>query len=139
MKITFVHIYSIHSTQPQKMAKFKVLQNNRRFMSSIFRIDVEQKNNRWLIPFLLISLILFSTLLSNVVRMCNNSYDFPTRMVAFCMFILMSQPIIILFEVGVSIQKIVALYRTLQVIADSDGMDFDFETLQNTYEYILNH
>lgn len=113
------------------MEKFKVLQNNRRFMSSILRIDVEQKTNPWMksadnfftsIPVLLILFILFSIVVSSAVRMQNNSYDFTARLTAALLFIAMFQAIIVLLNMGLNIQKIAALFATLQTIVDSEGI-----------------
>lgn len=112
------------------MAKFKVLQNNRRFLSSMLRIDIEQKNDAQLksadklftsIRLTLILFFVFSILISSAVRMHNDSYDFTVRLSAFYVFIAIFQEITIFIDMGANMQKILALYRTLQQIVGSEG------------------
>lgn len=117
------------------MEKFHVLQSHRRFMSSILRIDVEEKANRWMkstdkffesIPVLLIFFILFSASISSAVTVSTQSNGFTIRLAMTLMFIAMCQASTILLNTGVNMQKIVVLYRTLQTIVDSKCMiNFD--------------
>lgn len=110
-----------------------VFQNNRHFMSSILRIDVEQKRNQWMkstdkffesIPVLAILFIMCSAAISNAVRMHNDSYDFTDRLAASLMLIAMSQAITIFLSMGMHMKTIVTLYRTLQAIVDRAGTVF---------------
>lgn len=112
------------------MKKFTVLQNNRRFMSSVLRVYVELKKDARLksadkfftaIPVLLIFFILFSILLSSAVRIHNISYDFTVRLSAAMILIAVCQAISILLDMGLNMQNIVALYRKLQAIVDAEG------------------
>lgn len=108
------------------MVKFKVLANNQRLMSSILRIDVEQKHKSDDSPFLLTSVavilfILFSALASCAVRLNNSSYDFAVRSIAALALISMCQAIIICLSMSVHLEKTKALYSTLQAIVDANG------------------
>lgn len=118
------------STNYAEMSKFTVLQNNQRFLSSILRIDVEQKKHPRMkstdqffksIPVHLILIILFSLAASSAVRTHNSSYDFTVRLAASLIFIAACQVIVIFLAIGKNVQTIVALYRTLQAIVDSEG------------------
>lgn len=113
------------------MVKFKILQNNQRFMASILRINVEQQKKGPLkklvdnlsIPVRMILLILFSTVVSCTVRMTSSSYDFTVRSIAAFALISTCQAITICMSMNVHLQKMVTLYQTLQAIVDSaDGM-----------------
>lgn len=104
-------------------------------MSSILRLDVEQKNRRWTkatdnfftsIPVLLVLFVLFSALISSAVKSANESNGFTVRLAAAYLFIAISQAITIFLSMGANVQKIVVLYRTLQTIVDSEGIDFSF-------------
>ena len=115
------------------MQKFKVLQSNQRFTSSILRIDIEQKRNPWMrsidkfftsIPVQLILFILFSILISGAVRVHNKSYDFTVRLAAILGSILMLQAFTVFLDMGVNMQKIATLYQKLQAIVDGVGMAF---------------
>lgn len=110
------------------MSKFKALQTSRRFMSSILRIDIEHKDDRWMkfsnrffksIPVHLILFIQFSALISSVVKILNQSNGFTVRLAATYVFIALSQAITMFLNTGVHLNKIVALYRTLQTTVDS--------------------
>lgn len=114
------------------MSDFKVLQNNQRSMSTILRINFEQRNNRWMkstnefftsIPILLILFIQFISLVISAFTLHNNSYDFSTKSAYALAIIALSQAITILLNMGLYMQKTVDLYHTLQAIVDSEGMD----------------
>lgn len=112
------------------MVTFKVLQSNQRFMSSILRIDVAKQKKQFIdssigfyssIPVLLICLNLFGALVSSAVRMSNKSYDFTTRMTAAMTLITMCQTFTIFLNIDLNMQKIAALYQTLQTVVDNEG------------------
>ena len=118
------------------MVKFKVLQSNQRFLSSILRVDIESQKSESTkstanfftsIPVKLILLILFNIALLCAVRMCNQSYDFTARLTAALVFIAMCQAIMIFLSMGSNVKKIVALYQTFQTIVDDEGL-FPFHT-----------
>lgn len=120
------------------MDKFQVLQNNRRFMSSILRIDIEQKNDARLksadkfftsVPVLLILFVLSSALLSSAVQMHSNSHDFTVRLAAALVLIAMCQAFIVLLDMGLNMKDIVTLYRKLQTIVDREGINLTFEII----------
>lgn len=118
------------------MAKFEILQNNQRFMSSILRINVEQQkkdptkladNFLSSISVRMILLILFSTVVSCTVRMTSSSYDFTVRSIAALALVSTCQAITICKSMNVHSQKTVTLYQTLQAIVDSaDGMILNY-------------
>lgn len=101
-------------------------------MSSILRLDIEQKNNRWTIfshkfftsiPVLLMLVVLVSVLISSAVKISIQSNGFTVRLAATLVFIVISQATTIFLNSVINMQKIVGLYRTLQAIVDSEGMD----------------
>lgn len=114
------------------MAKFTVLKNNRRFMSSILRIDVEQKKNPWMktanqfftsIPVLAILFILLILCVISAFSLHSSLYNFTVKLTHFLAVIALCQAFTIFFNVGVYIEKTVDLYRMLQAIIDSEGMN----------------
>lgn len=128
-----------------EMEKFKVLQNNQRFMSSILRVNVEPGKNPWMksvdtfftsIPVLWMLFILFGIVISSAVRMHNNSYDFTSRLTAALVFIAMSQAFIILLNMCMKMKNIIALYRTLQAIVNGEGI-YDIFYLKSLLNYKL--
>lgn len=115
------------------MPAFNVLQTNRQFMSLILRIDVDQENDPRVksvgkyftsIRVVLNLLFIFSMLASCAVRTYNDSYDFTTRLNAGLVLIVILQEMIVFINIGANMEKNVGLYRTLQTIVDSEGMDF---------------
>lgn len=115
------------------MPAFNVLQTNRQFMSLILRIDVDQENDPRVksvgkyftsIRVVLNLLFIFSMLASCAVRTYNDSYDFTTRLNAGLVLIVILQEMIVFINIGTNMEKNVGLYRTLQTIVDSEGMDF---------------
>lgn len=119
------------------MVKFQVLQHNRRFLSTIFRTNVEDTNDprmksaakfsTW-IPLQLMLFIICSasSVVSCAVRMFDSSYDFTNRLDAFFLLIALSQMIAVFINMGVNMQKIVALFQTLQAVVDNEGVHFSF-------------
>lgn len=106
------------------MLKFKVLQSNQCFMSSILRIDGETHNFFASVPVLLILFIQFSTMALYAVRISIDSHDFTTRLTAILMLVAMGQATAMFLNVGVNMQKISALYQTLQSIVGEEGIFF---------------
>lgn len=115
------------------MAKFKVLQNNQRFLSSVLRIDVERKNDARLksadsfftsTPVLSMLFIFVSVFISNAVRILNSSYDFTDRLAAALLFIGMCQTITIFLSTGVNMPKSLDLYQALQEIVEGEGESY---------------
>lgn len=109
-----------------------VLKNNRRFTSSILRIDVEQEENPWMktadkfftsIPVLAILSILLILCALSAFSLHSSSYDYTAKLVHFLSVIALCQAFTIFFNVGAYIENTVGLYRTLQAIVDSEGMN----------------
>lgn len=71
-------------------------------------------------PVLSILFILFSVLVSNAVKMHNNSNDFTERLNASLFVIGMTQTMTILLNVGVNMKNIMALFQTIQTIVDDE-------------------
>lgn len=104
-------------------------------MSSIFRIDVAKQDNRWTksthvffgsVPVLLIFFTLFGTLASCAMRIFMESYDFTTRLTAMLMFVALSQANTLFLNIAVNMEKLSALYQTLQSIVNAGIIRFCF-------------
>lgn len=112
------------------MSAFKVLKNNRHFMSLMFSMDVEQEERAQKksggkfftsIRVVLILVFMLSMLTSFAVRTYNDSYDFTTRLNAGLVLIVIAQEIIVFISIGANMEQNVKLYRTLQTIVDNEG------------------
>lgn len=100
-------------------------------MSSILRIYVEQGKNAWSksgdrfftsIPVVAILFYLFSIIISSAVRIYSSSDDFTVKLYTIFAFIALSQAFMVLLNMNVKTQKIMALNRVLQGIVDSEGL-----------------
>lgn len=131
-----------------KPPKFKVLQRNR-FMSSIFRIDINQQNSPSMnglfatIPVVLIFFTLFGTWVSCAVRISNESYDFTARLTALSIIIALSQAATMFTNIGMTMTNLAALYQTLQTIVDNEGIkliefSFEFNGHINTFDSFIH-
>lgn len=119
-----------------KSFKFKILQANRWFMTSILRIDMEQQNNRWTkstnrffasYSGLLILSILCGVLISSIVRASTDSLAFTSRLTAFMTIVAMCQAITIFLNTGMNMQNLTDLFQMLQTIVDDEGwIDWNF-------------
>lgn len=116
------------------MAKFKVLQSNQWFISSVLRIESgAQKENHWFgmagkfsesIPVYTILIVLCNVLVSSTATLSMQSYTFTTKSVAALTVIIMSQATTIFLSLGAKMQKISAVHQKFQTLIDDNGIRF---------------
>lgn len=120
------------------MSKVTILQTNQYLMSLLLRIDVKQNENPSIrtgfFPSIRVPLILFSLfnlMLSNAVKVLNNSYDFTIRLLAALIIIAVFPAVTMILDIGLQTEKLAALYQTFQAIVDNEGVPFLLESLKN--------
>lgn len=114
------------------MAKYTVLEHSRRFISLIFRIDDEERQEQTQngiigktfrsIPVYLNIFIICVIILSTSIRVFATSHDFTTKLTAAALLISECQCLAIFMNMGLNMQKITEFHQTLQYFVNGEGI-----------------